>query len=300
MASRLCGADSVGIYFRSASFVHTESPVWDDTKQRLLFVDIATKMVFEVNQHRQCAVVEREVDSTSVNLTVTGSLIIGGDESVRILRGASAVVSLNTGGLSRLNDARIDAAGRIWLTSMDRNESRPIGALICMGPNFEYQTKVSELIVGNGVGWNQDSSVMYITDSRRGKIYCFDFDLSCARLKNKRIFADVPISTGMPDGLTVDRDGGVWSAHFNGGRVTRYFPTGEIDCVLKLPVQNPTSVCFGGPNLSTLFVTSSVQGMGAVSDFDGSILTVETEFLGCLANRFDDSVIEITDDERGS
>lgn len=112
-------------------------------------------------------------------------------------------------------------------------------------------------------------------------------------MTNKRGFADVPISTALPDGLAVDRDDGVWSAHFNGRRITRYFPNGKIDFVIELPVKSPNFICFSGPDFPTLYVTSSTFGTHQASELDGSILGSETEFIGYKANRFDDSTFSL-------
>jgi len=279
----------VDIFSRNSSFLHTESPVWDEAGQRLLFVDIASRMLLEVDRRRHCTVQEHGVDITSVNLTMSGGYILGGDESIRLLGGARLPIPLRTRGRSRLNDARVDAAGRLWLTSMDREEVNPTGVLICLYPNAEQETKFCELIVGNGLGWNRDGTLMYITDSKSGKIYCYDFNIRLAELANRRIFADVPRSTGLPDGLAVDSEDCVWSAHFGGRRITRYLPTGKIDFYIELPVNSPTSICFGGPHFSTLFITSSTLGTQDSTELDGSVLSIDTEFFGSKTNRFDDS-----------
>jgi sugar lactone lactonase YvrE len=98
---------------------------------------------------------------------------------------------------------------------------------------------------------------MYFTDSGVKRIYVYDFDLESGEIANRRVFVQLPDGAGLPDGLAVDEEGFVWSAHWDGWCVTRYDPGGKIDRVVSVPVPRPTSCCFGGPDLSTLFVTSA-------------------------------------------
>jgi sugar lactone lactonase YvrE len=98
---------------------------------------------------------------------------------------------------------------------------------------------------------------MYFADSWAQTIFSFDFDLDNGTLYNRRVFAELPQSAGVPDGATVDSEGFIWSANFDGGCVTRYAPDGSIDRVISMPVQRPTSCVFGGEDLSILYVTSA-------------------------------------------
>jgi sugar lactone lactonase YvrE len=98
---------------------------------------------------------------------------------------------------------------------------------------------------------------MYFTDSGARRIYLYDFDLARGEIADRRIFVQLPEGGGVPDGLAVDAEGFVWSAHWDGWRVTRYDPDGKVDRVVEMPVPRPTSCCFGGPDLATLFVTSA-------------------------------------------
>ena len=113
----------------------------------------------------------------------------------------------------------------------------------------------------NGIGWSPDDETMYFTDSRVGQIYAYDFDIEAGTVSNRRIFAEVSPDLGVPDGLTVDREGYVWSAHWDGARITRYRPDGVVERVVPLPCSRVTSCTFGGKNLRSLFVTSATYGM---------------------------------------
>jgi sugar lactone lactonase YvrE len=102
---------------------------------------------------------------------------------------------------------------------------------------------------------------MYFTDSGHGAIYALDFDADSGEIDNRREFARVAPKDGMPDGLAVDAQGFVWSAHWGGWRITRYDPEGRIDRVIKMPVPQVTSVAFGGAGLDQMFVTTARLGL---------------------------------------
>jgi L-arabinonolactonase len=114
----------------------------------------------------------------------------------------------------------------------------------------------------NGVGWSPDNRTMYFTDSMVRTIWAYEFDLRTGALGARRTFAQLQDHDGVPDGLTVDSEGFVWSAIWNGWRVIRYAPDGTIDNEIPMPVQRPSSCMFGGPDLKTLFITSACVELG--------------------------------------
>jgi len=173
---------------------------------------------------------------------------------------------------------------------MDLLETRAIASLYRVTPRGACSKILTGLTVGNGIGWSSDNKKMYLTDSGIGTLFRFDFDPITGTISNRVIFAKVPREHGIPDGLTVDCEGGIWSAHFDGGKLTRYRASGEVDFVMDLPVKSPTSLCFGGPNLSDLYVTSSMLGDSDCREHDGSVLRIPTKFWGIQSNRFNDAI----------
>ena len=132
---------------------------------------------------------------------------------------------------------------------------------------------------------------MYHTDTLASKIFSYDFDIESGSVANRRVLVDVPESDGFPDGLTVDAEGFIWSAKFNGGQVIRYDPEGARERVLRMPVQRPTSCVFGGPNLNILYVTTggweaSPQGKFSASATDGGVFAAEVGVKGIPEPRF--------------
>jgi sugar lactone lactonase YvrE len=107
------------------------------------------------------------------------------------------------------------------------------------------------------MGFSPDNRTMYHTDSILRTIYKYDYDLENGAISSRRVFAEVPPDLGMPDGLTVDSEGYLWSAHWMGSRITRYRPDGAIDRIIECPFRKPTSLVFGGAGLRDLYVTTA-------------------------------------------
>jgi len=272
-----------------SSSQHAESPVWDTSASLLLFVDILSGSVLAIDHFGGLTKFSEHGSATSICLSNSGSFVIGQHRRIRVLRGRSPkAINPKIPSGTRLNEAKVDCRGRLWVASMDLAETNPTGAVYRIGPNGGCSTILKGLTVGNGIDWSPDSRVMYLTDSGIGCIYSFDFDPNVGSISNRRIFARIPRERGVPDGLTVDCRGGVWSAHFDGGQLTRYHSNGEIDFIIDLPAKSPTSLCFGGKNLSDLYITTSTFGKSTGREHDGSVLRIPTEFTGLAPNRFDD------------
>jgi sugar lactone lactonase YvrE len=133
----------------------------------------------------------------------------------------------------------------------------PAGALYRTDPGGRWQRMVDGITVPNSLAWSPDDRTMYFADTPHRVIWAYPFDAETGALGARRPFAEVPEGAGYPDGSTVDADGCLWNAHFDGWRLTRYAPDGRVDRVVPLPVQRPTSCAFGGPGLGVLYVTSA-------------------------------------------
>ena len=107
------------------------------------------------------------------------------------------------------------------------------------------------------MGWSPDNRVFYFTDTIRKVIYAYDFDLQSGTITNRRKFVESANEAGVPDGLTVDSQGFVWSVRCGGGNIVRYDPSGCVERVITLPVSHPTSCIFGGTELNELYITTS-------------------------------------------
>ncbi len=145
------------------------------------------------------------------------------------------------------------------------------------------------IALSNGLGFSPDDRTLYYADSVARKIYAYDVDSESGDLSNRRTFVRVPDNEGIPDGLTVDAAGFVWSAQWYGGRVVRYDPDGAIERTLDLPVKQVSNVAFGGPELTDLYITTAGEywpspvepaGFDRGTAMGGALYRVRTDIQG--------------------
>lgn len=157
---------------------------------------------------------------------------------------------------NRFNDGMIGPDGRLWACSMDFDFQEPTGKLYHLGSDLTPVEADEGYIVANGPAFSPDGTKLYINETMKGEIFVCDLDPSSGRLSNKTLFAQLPEGDGLPDGICVDSDGGLWVAVVTGGKVRRYLPNGEIDAEIDVPSPTVTSVGFGGRENRTLFITT--------------------------------------------
>ncbi|HVY83752.1 MAG TPA: SMP-30/gluconolactonase/LRE family protein [Caulobacterales bacterium] len=160
---------------------------------------------------------------------------------------------------NRRNDAKVDKWGRIWAGSMEDPVRRPNGQLFRLDPDFSWRVMDGGYKVCNGPTFSLDHAVMYHTDSGAKTIYAFDLSPDGA-IANKRVFVKFEPDWGSPDGMTTDAEGCLWVAHWDGGRISRFTPDGELDRSILLPASRITSCAFAGEDLDRLFITSASEG----------------------------------------
>jgi sugar lactone lactonase YvrE len=170
----------------------------------------------------------------------------------------------------RMNDGACDQQGRFFCGSMAYGAAPGRGALYRLDPDGTVHPVHSGITISNGIGWSPDGSRAYYVDSGTGRV-----DVCSPDLVERRPFVTVPETTGTPDGLTVDADGGVWVALWGGSAVHRYSPDGELDQVVSLPVAQVSSCAFGGEDLDTLFITTSREGLSDPEPAAGALFAVQ-------------------------
>jgi sugar lactone lactonase YvrE len=160
---------------------------------------------------------------------------------------------------SRMNDAAVDRAGRIWAGTMDDREQEPSGCLYRLDGAGHCSRHDTGYVVSNGPTFSPEHDVLYHTDTTRRVIYRFAVAAD-GTLGAREEFVVFPEAWGWPDGMATDVEGGIWVAHWGGGRVSRFLPDGRLDRVVGLPVAQVTSCCFAGPTLERMFVTTAAIG----------------------------------------
>ncbi len=156
---------------------------------------------------------------------------------------------------NRFNDAAVDDRGRLWFGSMSETGEPGQGSLYCL--DAEGLRCVDRgYAVANGPAVSPDGRTLYHSDTAAGVVYAFDLS-AAGELSGKREHLHFSGTQGYPDGMTCDAEGGLWIAHWGGGRVSRFLPDGALDETLILPASRVTSCAFGGPELDQLFITTA-------------------------------------------
>ncbi|MEF9926622.1 MAG: SMP-30/gluconolactonase/LRE family protein [Massilia sp.] len=190
----------------------------------------------------------------------------------------------------RFNDGRVDPAGRFWIGTMYEPRDQPAAEMYVLARDNLRCAWRGGMTNSNGLAWSLDGRTMFHADTTMHRIDCYDFDVATGEHSNRRTILTFPTDKtapdygGRPDGATMDSEGMYWVAMFEGGRVLRISPTGEILREIKLPVRCPTSVCFGGPDLRTLYITSASHGRSseeiAQYPHTGKVLSVRLDVAG--------------------
>ena len=166
---------------------------------------------------------------------------------------------------NRANDGGSDNKGRFWFGTMLNNVApdgtyldgpESTGVLYKVEPDLRIVPMEGGVGISNAICWSPDNRRMYFADTLVGAIHIYDFDLELGAISNKRIFAKLD-GCGYPDGATVDAEGYVWNARWEGGSVIRFAPDGAVDVVVTIPASRVTCCAFGGDDLDTLYVTTS-------------------------------------------
>ena len=249
-----------------------ENPLWHPDEGKLYWVDIPTGRLFRYDpatgEHEQCYEGEP-----------LGGFTIQEDGSLLFFMERGAVKVWREGELrtvvdevpeerdSRFNDVIADPEGRVFCGAMPTKDR--LGRLYRLDPDGRL-TKLSEGIgCPNGMGFTPDLKHLYFTDSTRRIIYIFDYDRETGTITNRRAFVEVPEGEGVPDGMTVDSEGYVWSARWDGGCLVRYSPEGEEVLRIEFPARRVSSVTFGGEDYTDIYVTTAggnrkeEEGLGA-------------------------------------
>jgi sugar lactone lactonase YvrE len=190
----------------------------------------------------------------------------------------------------RFNDCRADPRGRLWAGTLHRDRKHGQAALYRLEPGGELTLVLPERTISNGIGWSPDGNTMYYIDSTTWRLVAYDYDLDTGDLGEEIIFAVIDPEDGLPDGLTVDAEGGVWVCLFGGAKIRRYGPDGSLDKEIALPLTNPTCPAFGGADLRTMYITTARHRLTA-EQLDrepnaGAVLQLDVGVAGVLPHRF--------------
>jgi sugar lactone lactonase YvrE len=279
-----------------------EGPVWDDRSQRLLWTDIYACVVSEATADGQ--VVARHQTPSPVGsfaprsgqgyvvATEAGLALVDQQwqhwQPVGSQRGLPSPV--------RSNDGACDPRGRFFAGTMSHDDLIGAGCVYRLDPPVDRTASEPVVVlvgttISNGIDWSPDGHTMYFVDSATQRVDAFDYDVDTGNPSARRTFVELPSNEGCPDGLTVDAEGCVWVALWDGGQVRRYNPDGRLVGIVEVPAPRVTSCTFGGPDLRTLFITTAKVGLDepALAAFpdSGSIFACRPGVTGHPVARYD-------------
>ncbi|NIF20891.1 SMP-30/gluconolactonase/LRE family protein [Candidatus Pantoea multigeneris] len=267
-----------------------ECPLWSVREQVLWCVDILAPAIhrfdpdsgkletFHLDEHVGC-----------IGLRKQGGLIAALRSGVWLLdeQGRPEVKVADNPGVaevSRFNDGRVDPWGNFWCGSLWEPQDKNGGVLCRVTPQLKLKVMARDIKISNGLAFSPDHRWMYHSDTPNQVLYRYPLDAQ-GEPGSREVFKHFDAKGGLPDGAAVDSEGFYWSAQFDGGRVVRIDPnTAEIVDEILLPVQWPTMVAFGGPELKTLYITSSREHRTAEElaryPLSGDIFAVELDVAG--------------------
>ena len=245
-----------------------EGPLWHPMEKRLYWLDISNPRMFwydPATGHHEQFDVGRQVGGFTIQ--ADGALLLFMDRgSIGTWRNGKLhmiVDEIANERESRFNDVFADSRGRVFCGTMPVGDRK--GCLYRLDRDGSVHKVLDGIGCSNGMALTLDRKQLYYTDSEAYEIYLFDYDADTGDLSNQRIFVKHGKELGLPDGMTVDAHGNVWSAHWNGNALIRYDRAGNETMRIPFPVRKVSSVTFGGDDYSDMYVTSanSVLSEGA-------------------------------------
>ncbi len=254
--------------FAQVGCVNAEGPVWDEETGTLWFIDVEAGAIFSAHENNVKRLPVGEKIGTMALCRNSGRLIMAVQSGIYLMdpvTGKREKLGDPEEDLpqNRFNDGKADPAGRFLAgtLSMDQDENPGArAALYSVSKDGPVRKLISDVVLANGLTWSADGKTFYFIDTGRAAVTHFDYDLATGDISNGRVVITVPAEMGVPDGMTIDDEGMLWIALWGGCAVSRWNPaTGELLEKIDVPALNVSSCCFGGPDMSDLFITTASQ-----------------------------------------
>lgn len=248
-----------------------ESPAWHSRTGRLYWLDLQRPAIYRFDPASG-----RNGQIPAQLGSYVGGLVFRADGAL-VIADADGLHALDPGGGALtpvadpephlpnnwFNDAKVDRRGRLWAGTGDRNEKAATGSLYVVDPDHSWQVVDRDIICPNGPAFSLDGRFAYFSDSYVQQIVRYPIDPATGEIGPRQPFARVTDAGVFPDGMTVDAEGCLWVALWDGWRIVRYTPDGRIERTITLPVPRPTAMSFGGDDYRQLFITTASTGLSA-------------------------------------
>lgn len=272
-----------------------ECPRWDEQSQRLYWIDInsfqlhAFDPITGENKYLQF---EEEIGCFSLRkdkgfvLAMRSGFFLLDNWSTSLEKIGDPEEGLDK---NRFNDGRCDAKGRLIAGSYYPPKDHDGANFWSLHSDFSTHKIADDMLTANGTAFSPDNKTLYYSDTPKHRIYCSDYNIETGQASNRKVFHQFPMGNGRPDGASVDEEGCYWTALYEGGRIARLSPKGEILQEISVPAKCPTMVAFGGEDLKTLFITTvGDRPEEELSEYprSGGIFKIDVDVRGLKEFRF--------------
>lgn len=240
-----------------------EGPIWDPSTKRLVWNDLSKSLVYDFTPATGAKrTIGTDLMIAGIALNRGGSFVVAGATGIYTWRGDGQrrlIADKHNGETLYFNDILASPTGGVYAGTVywGAKGMEKTGKLYLFMPDGAAHVVDEGIELANGLALAPDNRTLYFADSAARRIYAYNVDPKTALLSGKRVFVQVPRTEGIPDGMTTDRDGGVWCAQWWGSQVVRYRPDGSVDRRIPMPVKQVSSVAFGGEDYKDLYITSA-------------------------------------------
>jgi sugar lactone lactonase YvrE len=269
---------------------HGEGPFWDDGEQRIRFVDMLAGDI--VTLLPSGTVTRRHVGDVAAVLRrrEEGGFVVAIERGFALLdedwRPVGSVPVFDSPSI-RMNEGGCDPQGRLYCGSMSYQATAGAGGLYRLDQDLSVHVVLPEVTIPNGLVWSADGATVFHSDTGPAVISAYDFDAERGLFENQREFARFDPETGVPDGVAIDEEGGLWVALWGGGGVQRYAPDGSLSERIEVDATNVTACAFAGEGSRTLYITTSQEEVDVEQEpAAGALFVAEVGVGGAAVGRF--------------
>jgi sugar lactone lactonase YvrE len=272
-----------------------EGLLWDERNETIMWVDAFVKIINTWNPATK-TLTERKYDSlvTSIAKRESGGYVVAAGLKLIVLNENLDVIGTSPLEMPnenvRTNDGNVDINGNYWVGCFANDAKPKQGNLRRISPNFDSKVFLKDITIANGMDWSPDNKICYYIDTPTKKVSRFNFNIETSELDGELEAIDVSKYSGAPDGMCVDSLGNLWVAFWGGGCVRSFSPSGELLAQVDVPATLVTNCAFGGPDLSTLYITCAIPSyedfVKGEEPLAGSLFKAEVGVQGRLQNNF--------------